>query len=153
MCSSDLVALRTGHSVEDILQFNSLKSSSGPKPGMRINLPCYVAAYHPEPWDTLDWVGETFGYRDARGLAEVNGLKDVTDLDGGTEIKLPDWRFYYAQENDTLEKFDTMLGLPKESSITVGRVFHPDPRLPYAGETVAAPTPLFAERMKKERKQ
>lgn len=149
----DIVAQRTGHSIEDILQLNRLKSSSMPKPGMRINLPCYVAAYQLEPWDTLDWVGETFGYRDAKGLAEVNGLKDVTDLDGGTEIKLPDWRFYYAQENDTLEKIDTMLGLPKGSSITVGRVFHPDPRLPYAGETVAVPTPLFAERMKKGRKR
>jgi len=146
----DVVAQRTGHAVEDILQLNRLKSSSGPKPGMQISLPYYVATYQLEPWDTLDWVGKTFGYRDAKGLAEANGLKDITDLDGVIEIKLPDWRFYYAQENDTLEKFDTMLGLPKGSSITVGRVFHPDPRSPYAGETVAAPTSLFAERMKKK---
>lgn len=149
----DIVAQRTGHSVDDILQLNRLKSSSGPKRGMRINLPCYVAAYQLEPWDTLDWVGETFGYGDAKGLAEANGLKDVADLDGGTEIKLPDWHFYYAQENDTLERFDAMFDLPKGSSITVGRVFHPDPRLPYACETVAVPSSLFAERMKKGRKR
>jgi hypothetical protein len=147
-----LVAQRTGRSVEDILQLNQLKSSSILRPGVRVNLPCHVAAYELEPWDTLDWVGKTFGYRDAKGLAEVNGLKDVADLDGGVEIKLPDWRFYSAQENDTLDRFDRMFGLPKASSITVGRVFHPDPRLPYPGETVAVPAPFFAERMKKERK-
>jgi len=145
----DVVAQRTGHSVEDILQLNRFKGTIGPKVGMRINIPCYVAAYQLEPWDTLDWVAETFGYRDAKGLAEVNGLKHVADLDGGTAIKLPDWRFFYAQEHDTLEKFDTMLGLPKGSSITVGRVFHPDPGVPFAGETVATPTLLFAEKMKK----
>lgn len=142
-----IVAQRTGHSFEDILRLNRLRNSAEPKPGMRINLPCYVASYQLEPWDNFDWVGKTFGYRDARGLAEVNGLRDMAHLDGGMAIKLPDWNFYYAQENDTLEKFDNMLGLPKGSSMTVGRVFHPDPRLPYAGETVAAPTPFFADKL------
>lgn len=149
----DLVARRTGVSVTDILELNRLRDSSVLRPATRINLPCYVATYHTEPWDTLDWVGKTFGYRDARGLAKANGLRDVEDLDGGAGIRLPDWRFYYAQKNDTLDEFDAIFGLPKGSSITVGRAFHPDPRLPYPGETVAVPTPLFAERMKKERRQ
>jgi hypothetical protein len=145
----NVVAQRTGHSVEDILKLNQFKGTVVPKAGMRINLPCYMARYQLEPWDTLDWVGKTFGYGDAKGLAEVNGLKDVTDLDGSIEINLPDWRFFYAQEGDTLASFDTLFGLPPGSSITVGRVFHPDPGLPYAGETVAVPTPLFAEKTKK----
>jgi hypothetical protein len=145
----DVIAQRMGHSVEEILKLNRFRGTIGPKPGMRINLPCYLAAYQLEPWDTLDWVGQTFGYGDAKGLAAVNGYRDVSELDGGTEIKLPDWHFFYAHENDTLENFDAMFGLPKGSSITVGRVFHPDARLPYAGETVAVPTALFAEKMKK----
>ncbi len=148
----DIIAQRTDHSVDDILQLNRFRDSSKLKSGMRINLPCYEATYQLEPWDTLDWVGKSFGYRDAKGLAEVNGLKKVTDFNEVTEIRLPDWRFYYAHENDTLEKFDRMLGLPKGSSITVGKVFHPDSRRPFAGETVAAPTPLFAEKLKKGRK-
>jgi hypothetical protein len=146
----DLVARRTGVTVTDIVNLNRLRDSSVLKAGTRITLPCYVATYYMEPWDTLDWVGQTFGYRDASGLAEANGLKNVKDLDGGAGIRLPDWRFYYAQENDTLDEFDAIFGLPEGSSITVGRVFHPDPRLPYAGETVAVPTPLFAERLNNE---
>ena len=66
--------------------------------------------------------------RDAKGLAEANGLRDVADLDGGAGIRLPDWNFYYAQEDDTLDEFDATFGLPKGSSTTVGRAFHPDLR-------------------------
>lgn len=149
----DLVAGRSGASVTEILELNRLRDSSVLKPATRINLPCYLATYHTEPWDTLDWVGKTFRYRDAKGLAQANGLKDVADLDGGAGIRLPDWHFYYAQENDTLEEFDAIFGLPRGSSITVGQAFHPDPRLPYPGETVAVPTPFFANRFKKERRR
>lgn len=147
----DLVARRSGVSVTDILELNRLRDSSVLRPATRITLPCYVATYHTEPWDTLNRVGKAFGYRDAKGLAEANGLKDVADLDGGSGIRLPDWNFYYAQENDTLDDFDAIFGLPKGSSITVGRAFHPNPQLPYAGEIVAVPMPFFAERMEKER--
>lgn len=149
----DLIAQRIGHSVADILELNRLRSTSRLRPAMRINLPCYEAAYHMEPWDNLDWVGRTFGYQDAKGLAIANGLKDVTELNDVTGIKLPDWHFFYAHENDMLESFDAMFCLPKGSSVSVGRVFHPDPRVPYAGEIVAVPTPLFVERIKKERKR
>lgn len=144
----DIVAQRTGQPIEEMLAFNRLKGSIEPKPGMNFNLPCYLATYHMEPWDTFDRVAHAFGYEDAEGLAEANGLRDPEDLNGLPEIKLPDWHFFYAQEHDTLEKFDEMLELPKGSTITVGRAFHPDPRLPYPGEVVAAPTPLFAERLK-----
>jgi len=149
----DLVARRTGISSDEILKLNRLRDSSVLKANTRINLPCYSGIYHLEPWDTLDWIGETFGYRDAKGIAAVNGFQHVAELNDVMEIKLPDWRFYYAQEHDTLEEFDTVFGIPKGSSITVGRAFHPDPRLPFPGEVVAVPTPVFAERMKKRRKQ
>lgn len=145
------MAGRSGASATDIQRLNRLKASSVLRPATRINLPYYVATYYAEPWDTLDWVGRTFGYFDAKGLAEANGLKDVADLDGGAGIRLPDWHFYCALENDTLDDFDAMFGLPKGSSITVGRAFHPDPRIPYPGETVAVPTPLFAEGLERKR--
>jgi hypothetical protein len=149
----DLIARRVGVSADDILKLNRVRDLSALKPATRINLPCYLAIYHTEPWDTLEWVGKTFGYHDAKGLAKANGLIDAAELDGGTGIRLPDWRFYYAQENDTLDDFDAIFKLPEGSSITVGRTFHPNPRLPYAGETVAVPTPLFAKIMKKERRR
>ncbi len=119
------------------------------KSSMLIDRQSYVAEYQLEPWDTLDKVAKTYGYQDAKGLAEANGLKDVKDLYGKSGVKLPDWHFFTAQEQDTLENFDTMLGLFKGSSITIGRNFHPGPRFPFPGEIVAAPTPLFAEKMKK----
>ena len=147
----DVVARRAGRTVEDLLRLNHFKGSSVPKAGLRINLPCYMAEYYPEPWDRLDQIGEMFGYRDAAGLAEANGLRTADELDGATAFKLPDWRFFYAQEKDTLERFDAMFGLPAGSSMTVGRVYHPDPKVPFVGETVAVPTPRLAERLERER--
>jgi len=115
----------------------------------QVELQSYEATYHLEPWDTFDWVGKSFGYKNAIGLAKVNGLNSVEDLEKLVEIKLPDWHFFYAQENDTLEKFDKMFRLPRGSSISVGRVYHPDPRIPYTCETIAVPTLLFIERVRK----
>jgi hypothetical protein len=148
----DSMAQLTGHSIEDILRLNKFNDASELKPGMRIILPCYTATYRMEQWDDFDWVGKTFGYQNAEGLAKVNGLRDVASLNSGLDIKLPDWRFFYAGEKDTLEGIDTMFGLPKGTTITLGRVYHPDPRLPYAGETIAVPTVRFAELVKKRRK-
>jgi hypothetical protein len=146
------MAQLTGHSLEEILHLNQFKDTSELKPGMQIVLPCYAATYRMEQWDNFDWVGKTFGYRDARGLAEVNGLQDVASLDSRIDIKLPDWRFFYAPEKATLEDIDAMFDLPKGSTITVGRVYHPDPRLPYTGETIAVPTTRFANTIKKQKK-
>jgi LysM repeat protein len=139
----------TGNSIEEILRLNSLKDPFDLKPGIRIMLPCYEATYRMEQWDTFNEIGKNFGYYDAKGLAEANGLLDPEHLDSGTDLKLPDWRFFYAREHDTLEAIDNLFGLPKGSTITVGRVYHPDPRLPYAGETVAVPTTLFSDRLRK----
>jgi hypothetical protein len=148
----DGMAQLTGHSIEEILSLNRLKEVSELRPGMSILLPCFAATYRMEQWDSFDWVGKSFGYRDAAGLTEVNGFRDVASLDGGMDIKLPDWHFFYARENDTLESIDTLFGFPRRSTIVVGRAYHPDPRLPYAGETVAVPTPRFAERAKGRKK-
>jgi hypothetical protein len=139
----------TGNSIEEILRLNSLKDPSDLKAGIRIMLPCYEATYRMEQWDTFNEIGKNFGYYDAKGLAVANGLLDPEHLDSGTDLKLPDWRFFYAREHDTLEAIDNLFGLPKGSTITVGRVYHPDPRLPYAGETVAVPTTLFSDRLRK----
>lgn len=147
----DGIIRMTGYSMGDILQMNRLKDASELKSGMQIILPCYAGTYNIEQWDSLDWVGETFGYGNAKGLAEVNGFKDLASLGSGMNIKLPDWRFFYARERDNLEEIDSMFGLPKGSTITVGRVYHPDPRLPYAGETVGVPTPRFADILKKRK--
>lgn len=149
----DGITQLTGHSIEELLSLNHLANESELRPGLSILLPCFAATYRMEQWDSFDWVGKSFGYRDAAGLAEVNGFRDVTSLDSGMNIKLPDWRFFYARENDTLESIDTVFGLPRGSTIVVGRAYHPDPRLPYAGETVAVPTPRFAERTKKRQRK
>ncbi len=115
----------------------------------RGTLTYYNAIYYLEPWDTLDWVAKTFGYRDAKRLAHVNGYADVSELEKHPGIKLPDWHFFYAGEKFTLENFDAMFRLPKGSSVTVGKTFHPDKRLPYPGEVVAVPDLVFAENMKR----
>jgi len=149
----DGMARLTGHSAEDILHLNQFQSPSELKPGMQIALPCFAATYRMEQWDDFDWLGEAFKYRDAKGLAAANGLRDVASLDGGVDIKLPDWRFFYAGEGDTLEGIDALLGLPKGSTITVGRVYHPEPRLPFPGETVAVPTARFGGMLSRRRKR
>jgi hypothetical protein len=109
----------------------------------------FKALYQPEPWDTLDWLGKNFGYKDAEGLAKANGLLHPAELAKLPEIRLPDWHFIVAGEGDTLEKYDAFFKLPKGSSRPVGRVYHPHPRLPYTGEAIAIPDPEFAEKLKK----
>jgi hypothetical protein len=130
-----------GHAANTILEVNRLRKTDL-KPKLRVILPCYAATYRLESWDDLDWVGKAFGYRDAQGLARVNGVEFLT---GAEEIKLPDWYYLYAGENVTLDDIDDLFGLPKGSSVTVGRVFHPEPRLPFVGETVAVPTARFVK--------
>lgn len=106
----------------------------------------YIAVYYLEPWDTMDWVAKTFGYRNVKQLAKANKLKDPSELERRSMVLLPHWTFYYAEEKDTLESFDKKFGLPKGSSITVGKVYHPDPRLPYVGEVVAVPDLAFIKK-------
>ncbi len=61
------------------------------------------------------------------------------------DIILPGWHFFYARGGESLEEFDAMFGLPSGCSRTVGRVHHPDARLPLACETVAVPTLGFVK--------
>ncbi|MCX6005696.1 MAG: hypothetical protein NTZ34_00320 [Chloroflexi bacterium] len=129
-----------GHSADAILKINGIKEEDL-KASLKINLPCYLATYYLESWDNLDRVGQTFGYKDAKGLAQVN---KVVALTGAEAINLPDWIFLYGAEKVTLDEIDHIFGLPTGSSRTVGRTYHPDLRLPYIGETVAVPSALFA---------
>lgn len=145
------MAQLTGHAEEDILRLNGLSEASDLNSEMWITLPCYTTTYRPEPWDNLDRVGRAFGYEDAGGLADASGLGDLSEYDGSTDLGLPDWHFFYAREHDTLETIDETFGLPKGSAITVGRVFRPDPQVLFPGETVAVPTPSFAEALLKQR--
>ena len=112
---------------------------------MRISLPCYAATYRMEPGDTFEWLAEAFAYSGVEELARLNGLDDPSQLDGGVDISLPGWHFFYARPGDALERIDEMFGLPPGWSRTVGRVHHPDPRLPYESETIAMPTEGFVK--------
>lgn len=145
----DVIAQRAGISFDELVSINHLKPAKSPVSGRRINLPLYTASYQLEPWDNLDWVASAFGYLGKKELAEANGLKEAADLAHLQDIRLPDWRFLYATEGDTFKKIDRSFGLPAGSTIPVGRAFHPDPNAPYPGETVAVPTELFADRMRR----
>ena len=145
--SDDLesMGLLTGHSPEDIVSYNRLAGPSSLKAGMRISLPCYAATYRMDPGDTYEWLAEAFAYAGVEELAKLNGLGDPSRLDGGADTLLPGWHFFYARRGDSLVKIDELFGLPPGWSRTVGRVHHPDGRLPYASETIAVPTAGFAE--------
>ena len=140
------IAELSGHSIYQILRINKINDPSNLKPGRTIILPCYTASYRLEPWDTFDSVGKTFGYGDAQGLAEANGYKDPSWLDLSYDIKLPDWHFFYARKDDVLPMIDEMFDLPEGSTITIGRVFRPNPRRPYYGEILAVPLKRFKPR-------
>ena len=55
------------------------------------------------------------------------------------DIRLPGWHFVYAREGDTLDAIDQQFRLPSGSALTVGRCYHPWPRLPFPGELLALP--------------
>ena len=140
----------TGTTPGKILSLNRLKNPKELRPGIRIHLPCFTATYRMEPWDKYDWVGQTFGYENAKGLAQINGYKSIDSLiKAGLDIKLPDWRFFYAPKKRTLEMIDQQFGLQKGSTISVGRAYHPEPRMPLPGEMIAVPMPAFAEKWSK----
>jgi hypothetical protein len=139
------MALLTGIASQDILKSNALTDPNALKGGMLIDLPCYAAVYRMENGDTFEWLAEAFSYPSVEELAKFNGLLDPSKLKGLTEILLPGWHFFYARKGDSLEKIDTMFSLPSGSSRTVGRVHHPDPRLPYKSETIAVPTNAFVK--------
>jgi len=139
----DLISGRSGTTINEILKLNRLSNLGSIRTGMHTKIPCFRAIYNLESWDTLEWVCQTFGYRTVKDLAMANGLKSASDLNIGDGIRLPDWFFLYAGENDSLDDFDSFFNLPKGSSITVGKAFHPNPKLPFAGEMVAIPNSLI----------
>ena len=138
----------TGHGGAEILSLNRLKDASDLVPGLRINLPCWVGNYQLESWDNPDQVAAAFGYKDGDGLAASSGLRDLNEYHPSAGLKLPDWRFFLARKGDILDSFDVLFGLPEGSARTVGRVFRPDTRLLFKGETVAVPSARFAEQLK-----
>jgi len=139
------MALLTGFKPEDILQCNRLIDPISLKAGMPISLPCYAVSYRMEPGDTIEWLAKAFAYSSIEELAKFNGLLDPSELEGGADILLPGWHFFYARSGESLEQIDKMFGLPLGSSRTVGRVHHPDLRLPYESETIAVPTEEFVK--------
>jgi hypothetical protein len=145
----DQIVQLTGSKSEDILRDNGLADPSELKPGITIGLPCFEAAYRMEPGDTFEWLAESFGYESVEELAKLSNVRDITSWDGNSDIMLPGWHFFYAPRDASLEDIDDQFGLPHGSTRTVGRVHHPDPRLPYEGETIAVPTLRWAQVMAK----
>jgi hypothetical protein len=143
----EFIAALADMTPERFLRANGIADARRLHAGMRVLLPCYLARYRMESWDDFDRIGQAFGYTDADGLAEVNGLAGAEELDGGIDIALPDWTFLTAPPQVNLEEIDRIFDLPPGSTIPVGRVHHPDPRLPYAGETIAVPTRRMARRI------
>ena len=146
----DMASL-TGYAPKDILDANGLNDATALNAGVRIDLPCYAATYRIEQGDSFEWLADAFGYLGVEELAKLNGVGNPSYLDAGRDVQLPGWHFLYARPGDSLERIDEMFGLPLGSSRLVGRVHHPDARLPYASETIAIPTTDFLRsRPKKE---
>lgn len=137
-----------GHSEATLLEVNHLSKTAEFKPGMRVILPCWIATYRLESWDTMDGVAKAFGYKDVKGLAKALGINELRNVE---EVRLPDWHFFYAREQDSLSGIDKMFKLPKGSARAVGRLFHPDPDKSYAGETIAVPAFGFSRTLLRKR--
>jgi hypothetical protein len=141
----DTIAGLTGIKQAEILKTNGLSDSGSLKTGMKIRLPCYAASYQMERGDTFEWLIKAFAYLNIEELSRLNQLKNLAEWDGQKSIQLPGWHFFYARKSDTLKQIDTMFNLQAGSSRTLGRVHHPDPRLPFESEIVAVPTEEFTK--------
>ena len=135
----------TGFGAEYILKLNNLSNPGSLKEGMTIHLPSYAASYQMSPGDTFEWLVEEFVYADSKELSSLNGLKDLTEWNGKKNILLPGWHFFNARHDDTLETIDKMFNLAEGCSRTLGRVYHPEPGLPFEAEIVAVPTLKFVK--------
>jgi hypothetical protein len=139
------ISALTGFASGEILKRNGLASERDLKEGMPIHLPCYEASYRLEDGETIEWLAETFGYESPAQLAMANGLLDSSALEDLDLMKIPGWHYFYALSGDTLEQIDSLFGLPAGCSRVVDTVHHPDPRIPYESEPIAAPTKEFVE--------
>ena len=140
------LALLTGLSVQTILRQNKLKSAAQLKRGKVIQLPCYAAAYWLGGNDTPEQVASAFGYKGVEEISKLNKGWSRAGLDGSRAIRLIGWHFVYARAGDTLENLNKLFSLPAGACRPIGRVFHPDPRLPYESEVIAVPTEAFAKK-------
>jgi hypothetical protein len=131
-----------GCTEQEFLDVNHLGAGVRILPGSRMILPCRSAVYRLEPWDRLEWVARNFGCKNVKELARLTRLDPSVMESGAADIRLPGWHFVYAREGDTLDSLDRQFGLPPGSAVTVGRCYHPWPRLPYVGEVVALPKSL-----------
>lgn len=137
------LAALSGHTPDAILRRNRLRNASLLVPGVQISLPCFEAAYCLEEGDTLDWLAQAFDYPDIGRLAAMNGVGQFDRPDPGLRVQLPGWHFFYARADDWLDRLDRIFGVPIGASRTVGRAYHPDPRLPFDAETIAIPAKSF----------
>jgi hypothetical protein len=133
------LAALCGNPATLILEVNQIKSAADLKTGARLILPCHVAAYRMESWDTLDSVARMFGYKNARQLAKVMGLKAVAEINPGNDIILPGWFFVNARATDTLDSLDKRFNMKAGSCKPIGKVYRPNKRTPYPGESIAVP--------------
>jgi hypothetical protein len=144
------IANLTGHPAGEILKVNNISAEQLTE-GKKITLPCYAAEYNLEPWDDLELVAKWFGYKGTKGLLKAKIISNVSEFNGATPLQFPDWRFFFARENDRLASIDALFDLPLGSSTVLGRVFRANVRLPYQAETIAVPTKSFAGLLRKWR--
>lgn len=99
-----------------------------------------VAAYSLDPGDTLEWLAESFRYKD---VSELAGLNKVATLDTGMPIPLPGWYFLQAQPGDTLEGLAKAFNVGPRWPRTTGRHHRPNPSVVIEHEIVAIPAHDF----------
>jgi len=142
-------AALTGFTSGEILKRNGMKTEKDLKVGKAISLPCWAASVWLEPGETLESMAKTFAYGGVKELVKANGAKSISDLEREGHVRLPDWNFFYARKDEALPKIDRLFGVPLGSSRTVGRVHHPDARVPFESETIAVPTKAFRKKNSK----
>jgi len=120
-----------GCTEQEFLETNHLAAGAPIPPGSRVILPCWSAVYRLDPWDTLERVAKAFGFKNIKELARLTRADLSAMQSGAADIRLPGWHFVYAREGDTLDAIEQQFRLPSGSALTVGRCYHPWPRLPF----------------------
>ena len=147
--SASMSAL-TGIPAAEIVKPNLQPGQTVLKAGQKINLPCYCAVHLMETGDSFEWLAARFCYEAPQELAERLNLPGVGSLAGLGIVPLPGWLVFYARPGDTLEAIDQKFGVPKGWSRTMGRAYHPEPRLPLQRECVAVPSKSFVHAHKRQ---
>ena len=142
------VAGLAGVSRTQVLRMNKLRNEKELKAARIINVPYTEAVYHVEPRDTLKSIAKYFCYKSAKELAKLNDLSLSDKLYPDHGIKLPGWRFFFAQRNDQFIEIDKKFGIPKSWTRSVQRVLHDNPKKTYENEVIAVPTLEFVKKHK-----